>query len=95
MAKQTAQEKLCEQFEESAKRAEELARHARGLTAMIKASENNVLSKENLEDWRGAAVTVARNVKLFEAWLEIDIIETDQFLAQKLKNQTNRLSQKT
>ena len=89
MAKQTAQEKLIKQFEESAKRAEELARHARGLTAMIKASENNVLSKQNLEDCRGVAVTVARNVKLFAAWLEIDIEETDQFLAQKLKNQTN------
>jgi len=94
MAKQTAQEKLCEQFEESAKRAEELARHARGLTAMVKASENNVLNKENLEDWRGAAVTVARNVKLFAAWLEVDIEETDQFLSQKLKDQTNGSSQK-
>jgi len=86
---QTVQEKLCEQFEESVKRAEELARHARGLTAMVKASENHVLSKKNLEDWRGAAATVARNAKLFEAWLEIGIIETDQFLAQKLKDQTN------
>ena len=85
MAKQTAQEKLCEQFEESVKRAEELARHARGLTAMVKASKNNVLSKEDLEDWRGAAVTVARNVKLFAAWLEMDVEETINFLDQQIK----------
>ena len=91
---QAAQEKLVEQFEYSAKRSEELAAHARELGATLKALGNNALSKKDLEDWRGQALTTATLVRLFATWLEIDIEETNKIVAQRivaqqLKDQMN------
>ena len=84
---QAAQQKLVEQFEHSAKRSEELAAHARQLGATLKALENNVLSKKDLEDWRGHALTTATLIRLFATWLEIDIEETNKFFAQQIVTQ--------
>jgi len=83
---QAAQQKLVEQFEHSAKRSEELAAHARQLGATLKASENS-LSKQDLEDWRGHALTTATLIRLFATWLEIDIEETNKFFAQQIVTQ--------
>jgi len=80
---QPAQQKLVEQFEHSAKRSEELAAHARQLGATLKALDNP-LSKKDLEDWRGHALTTATLIRLFATWLEIDIEETNKFLAQQI-----------
>jgi len=84
---QTAQEKLIEQFENAAKDTEFFLAQLRGLVTILKTETE--LTKESLSDWRGDASRVLQKVKIFAAWVEIDIEETDQFLAQKLKNQTN------
>ena len=83
---QTAQQKLVEQFEHSAKRSEELAAHARQLGATLKALDNP-LSKKDLEDWRGQVLTTATLIRLFATWLEIDIEETNKFFAQQIVTQ--------
>ena len=83
---QTAQQKLVEQFEHSAKRSEELAAHSRQLGATLKALDNP-LSKKDLEDWREHALTTATLIRLFATWLEIDIEETNKFFAQQIVTQ--------
>ena len=84
---QTAQEKLIEQFENAAKDTEFFLAQLRGLVTILKTETE--LTKESLSDWRGNASKALERVKIFAAWVEIDIIETDQFLAQQLKDQTN------
>ena len=84
--RQAAQQKLVEQFEKSAKRAEELAAHARQLAAFFKNNlENYILSKGDLEDWRASAFRIERNAKFFTGRLEMDVEETINFLDQQIK----------
>ena len=85
--KQTEQQKLIEQFETTAKDAETLLEQVRELATILKTETK--LTKESLSNWRGDASKALERVKIFAAWVEIDIIETDQFLAQQLKDQTN------
>jgi len=90
---QTEQQKLINQFETTAKDAETLLEQVRELATILKTETG--LTKESLSNWKGRALTVKEEAKIFAAWVEIDIIETDQFLSQQLKDKTNGSSQKT
>jgi len=91
--KQTEQQKLIEQFETTAKDAENLLEQVRELATILKTETG--LTKESLSNWKGCALTVKEKAKIFASWVEIDIIEAELFLDLLSKDQTNGSSQKT